>query len=194
MQVEKAGKGKVMVFGGTVHIAVTDEIFGLITQVKHLTRQEHTTIIADGGLATRDSVDDKTVLNTAMSFVQNAWFEAAGKPVSETVQEAHAARVARYLAVLHGETTASQEDALELLDPEIAQLVEELQNKCEEKKVALCILLDDDEGEQTVFGFCQDSTLHHMLEVWHRDRALVFLNNGTHETESEPTTGPQLVH
>lgn len=95
MTIEQNGDVKLMVFG-TVKIPVRASIYDIIEEVKKLTQEQQNEIISSEGLEVTPGIEDRIILHTAMSFVQNAWFITTTGQLSEAVRLGHEGRIEAY--------------------------------------------------------------------------------------------------
>jgi len=97
MQIASDGAVKLLV-AGDVKIPVRGSIYDTIEDVKKLGPEKHEAIIRNEGFEVPPGVEEKVLLYTAMSFVQNAWYAATSPDgtVPAGVEEGHRARLADF--------------------------------------------------------------------------------------------------
>ncbi len=76
MQITKSGDETFIIIGETLKIPVLPRVYDTVKQVEKLTVEQQMLILQDVGLEVVSWHDEKNLLYTAMSFVQNAWYQA----------------------------------------------------------------------------------------------------------------------
>lgn len=85
---------------GTLQLPLADDLSAMMTAVKSLSPDQHALIVRDAGLEAPDELPAERVLYTALSVVQNAWYQATKGAIPPLIVKGHEDRVARHLAAI----------------------------------------------------------------------------------------------
>jgi hypothetical protein len=91
---------KMLTSGGAFYLPLAEDLGAMMTATKALHRNALTLIVRDAGLEAPDALAEDRLQYTALSIVQNAWYEAVKGGVPANIQEGHRQRVARHLQAI----------------------------------------------------------------------------------------------